>query len=150
MTRFEAQIRNSSQMGPRPKMKINTVARTKLGVYTCPSLRNVENQEQGKDRRRIFCPGLLKTNSFFFLDFPFLLIFGFSFFLLDFLFFEFFGFLIFLDFGFSFFDLIWFASDANSIGLHHGSPQMLNRTGLDLVSPRMLIAQDLILVHLGC
>ena len=22
-------------MGPRPKIKINTVARTKLGVYTC-------------------------------------------------------------------------------------------------------------------
>ena len=34
MTRFEAQVQNSSQMGLGPKMKINTVARTKLGVYT--------------------------------------------------------------------------------------------------------------------
>ena len=33
MTRFEAQIRNSSQMDSRPKIKTNTVARTKLGVY---------------------------------------------------------------------------------------------------------------------
>ena len=32
-TRFEAQIRNSSQKDSRPKIKINTVARTKLGVY---------------------------------------------------------------------------------------------------------------------
>ena len=44
-TRFEAQIRNSSQMGLGPKMKINTVARTKLGVYSCPSLRIAENQK---------------------------------------------------------------------------------------------------------
>ena len=43
--RFEAQIQNSSQMGLRPKMKINIVARTKLGVYSCPSLRIAENQE---------------------------------------------------------------------------------------------------------
>ena len=54
-------------------MKTNAVARTKLGVYSCHSLRIAENQEQGKDRRRIFCPGLLKTISFFlffgFLDF---------------------------------------------------------------------------------
>ena len=28
-----------------PKMKINTIARTKLDVYSCPSLRIVENQE---------------------------------------------------------------------------------------------------------
>ena len=34
MTRFEARARNSSQMGLRPKMKINTIARTKFGVYT--------------------------------------------------------------------------------------------------------------------
>ena len=39
MTRFEAQIRTSSQMGPMPKMKINIVAQTKLGVYTT-SFRN--------------------------------------------------------------------------------------------------------------
>ena len=67
-------------MGPRPKMKINTVARTKLGVYSCPSLRIAENQEQGKDRRRIFCPRLLKTNSFsFFFFFVFLFFWFFSF-----------------------------------------------------------------------
>ena len=34
MTRFETQVRNSSQMGPRPKIKMNTVAQTKFGVYT--------------------------------------------------------------------------------------------------------------------
>ena len=35
----------NSQMGLRPKMKINTVARTKLGIYSCPSLCVAENQE---------------------------------------------------------------------------------------------------------
>ena len=70
-------------MGPRTKKKINTVARTKLGVYSCPSLRIVENQEYGKDKRHIFCPELLKTNSFSFL---------FVFFFLFFFFFYFFGF----------------------------------------------------------
>ena len=32
-TRFKAQIQHTSQIGPRPKKKISTVARTKLGVY---------------------------------------------------------------------------------------------------------------------
>ena len=92
-------------------MKINIVARTKLGVYSCPSLRIAENQEQGKDKRRIFCPGLLKTNSFFlffsiflffhfflflfFWIFPFLFFWIFFLFFLIFFIFYFFGFLIF-------------------------------------------------------
>ena len=33
------------QMGSMPKKKINTVARTKLDVYSCPFLRIAENQE---------------------------------------------------------------------------------------------------------
>ena len=47
MTRFEAQIRNSSQMGPRPKMKISTVVRTKLSVYNDDALssHNLKNLE---------------------------------------------------------------------------------------------------------
>ena len=82
-------------------MKINTVARTKLGVYSCPSLRIAENQEQGKDRRRIFCPRLLKTNYFFFFLFLFLFLF------LDFSFFYFFGFFLFYFFGFSSFSFFF-------------------------------------------
>ena len=83
-------------------MKINTVVRTKLGVYSCPSLRIAENQEQGKDKIRKFCPGLLKAKNF---SFSFLLFF-FRFFL--FIFFWIFLFSDFLDFfGFSFFYFFW-------------------------------------------
>ena len=87
-------------------MKINTVARTKLGVYSCPSLRIAENQEQGKDKRRIFCPGLLKQIFFFFLiDFFFYFL---NFFL--FLFFSDFPFLFFWIFLFYFFWIFHFFS----------------------------------------
>ena len=84
-------------------MKINTVARTKFGVYSCPSLHIAENQEWGKDKRRIFCSGLLKTNSFsfFFFFFPFFLIFWifpFSKLFLDFFLFLFFWIFLFLIF----------------------------------------------------
>ena len=41
------------------KIKIRKVARTKWGVYSCPSLRIVENQEKGKDKKHTFCPKLL-------------------------------------------------------------------------------------------
>ena len=87
-------------------MKINTVARTKLGVYSCHSLRIAENQEYDKDKIHIFCPGLLKTNSFLFSSF--LIFFVFPFFVFFFGFFYFFWiFSIFLNFfyffGFSFF-----------------------------------------------
>ena len=86
------------------------MSRTKLGVYSCPSLHIAENQEKGKDKRRIFCPGLLKTNSFFFifffLDFSFFYFFGFFwifFFLLNFSFFYFLDFFFFSIFFFFFF-----------------------------------------------
>ena len=116
-------------------MKINTVARTKLGVYSCPSLRIAENQELGKDKIRIFCPRLLKANFFFsfflfliFFDFPFSdffysLDFSFSIFL-DFFFFSIFWIFFFYDFfGFFFFcfffvffhlDLLYIASQTHS------------------------------------
>ena len=97
-------------------MKINTVARTKLGIYSCPSLRIAENQEQGKGKRRIFCLGLLKTISFsfssffIFFDIPFSYFFGFFFYFLDFSFFIFLDFFLdflffFIFFGFSFFTI---------------------------------------------
>ena len=91
-----------------PKMKINTIVRTKFGVYSWPSLRIAENQEQGKDKRRIFCPGLLKTHSFsssffffdFFFDFLFSIFLDFPFSnFLDFSFFYFFYLLFFLHIG---------------------------------------------------
>ena len=107
----------------RPKMKINTIAQTKLGVYSYPSLRIAENQEYGKDKIRIFCPRLLKTNSSLFLFFPF------SDFFWVFLFFRFFFFYFFCFFFIIFAFLIWF-----------GLPRMLVSTGLILVSPQMLIA----------
>ena len=44
----------NSQMGSRPKIKINTVARTKFGVYSYPSLRIAENQELGKEKDAYF------------------------------------------------------------------------------------------------
>ena len=73
---------------------MNKIARTKWGVYSCPSLHITENQEWGKDKRCTFCPRLLETNYFsffffwffsifldfflfYFLDFPFLFFFGF-------------------------------------------------------------------------
>ena len=80
----------------------------------CPSLHIAENQEQGKDKRHIFCPGLLETNSFssffyfliFFLNFPFSIFLDFSFFyFFGFFFFYFFWiflFYFFLDFSFFF------------------------------------------------
>ena len=72
------------------------VARTKQSVYSCPSLLIAENQEQGKDKRRRFCPELLRTNSFSLFS-DLLIFFGFSFFLffLDFpCFLFFFGFFL--------------------------------------------------------
>ena len=58
-----------------------------MGVYSCPSLRIAEKQEQGKDKRRTFCPGLPKQTFsspppfFDFLDFSFIYFFWiFSFF----------------------------------------------------------------------
>ena len=95
-------------------MKINTVVRTKLGVQSCPSLRIAENQGQGKDKKRIFCPRLLKLSSFsisFFLIFLFLIFYFFiisiflNFFFSIFLIFPF---LFFLDFPFLFFWIFLF------------------------------------------
>ena len=43
----------------------------------------------------------------------------------------------------------WFISDADRTGLNLNSPQMLVAQDFSY-SPRMLTAQDLILVHLGC
>ena len=67
MTRFEAQIRNSSQMGPRPKLKINTVARIKLGVYNQESM--YEAWERYKDLLRKCLhhelPGWLQIQTFY-------------------------------------------------------------------------------------
>ena len=103
-------------MGRRPKIiKKNTVAQTKLGVYSCPFLRIVENQEQGKDKRRIFCPGLLKTNSLSFF-FPILLDFFLPFFSFFSFFGFFFGFFLFYFFGFSFFYFLIFLFFTTSRG----------------------------------
>ena len=41
-------------------------------------------------------------------------------------------------------DLIWFASDADRTGLNLVSPRMLIAQDLNFGSPRMLIAQDLL------
>ena len=84
MTRFEAQNENKHN------------SPDKIGRLQLLSLRIAENQEQGKDERRIFCPGLLKTN------FPF------SFLIFLFLILIFLGFSIFLDFSFSIFWIFLF------------------------------------------
>ena len=65
--KFEAQTRTLTQMAQGPtKLRRKQVDWTKWGVYSCPFLRIVENQEYGKDKRRAFCLKLLQTNSFFF------------------------------------------------------------------------------------
>ena len=39
------------------------MSRTKLGVYSCPSLHISENQEEGKDPRQQFCPKISNPNA---------------------------------------------------------------------------------------
>ena len=59
MARFEVQIRNLSQMGPRPKIKIKTIARTKLGVYKVSFRKgstNTMDDALSKKLKEIFMP----------------------------------------------------------------------------------------------
>ena len=60
MTRRLDKVKTDKVRGPNSKLvtngpeaqkiEINKVTRTKLDVYSCPSLRIAENQEQGKDK----------------------------------------------------------------------------------------------------
>ena len=120
-------------------------------------LLRIKNGVKTKDS--YFVHDYWKQILFFFWIFPLLISFGFFPF---FYFFWIFPFSIFfLDFFFLIddfkkkklfllFDLVQFASDADCTWLNLVSPRMLIAQDLVLVSPRMLLAQDLLLVCLEC
>ena len=56
---------NLDTNGPKVQQKLKS-SPDKMGVYNCPFLRIAENQEWGKDKRRTFCQGLMKTTYFSF------------------------------------------------------------------------------------